>query len=75
MTTVAAQAKHVVVSIMRIIVTTIAVVSRILSTLNVSNGLTYSPPLTSNEDKRCPRCHAPWSMVVVHGHEQCAYCK
>ena len=38
-------------------------------------SLTYSPPLTSNEDKRCPRCHATWLMVVVHGHEQCAYCK
>ena len=38
-------------------------------------SLTYSPPLTSNDDKRCPRCHAPWSMVVVHGHEQCTYCK
>ncbi len=39
-------------------------------------SLKYSPPLqTADNDKRCPRCHAPCQMVVVHGHEQFMYCK
>lgn len=24
---------------------------------------------------RCPRCQAVLNTVVVHGHEQCVYCK
>ena len=37
--------------------------------------LTFTPPLPSKDNYKCPRCHAPWTMIIVHGHEQCAYCK
>ena len=37
--------------------------------------LNFTPPIPDDKKKKCPRCHAPWQMVVVHGHEQCAYCK
>ncbi len=37
--------------------------------------LYFSPSIPNKTEKRCPRCHASWQMVLVHGHEQCAYCK
>lgn len=37
--------------------------------------LAFTPPLPTKDNYKCPRCHAPWTMIIVHGHEQCAYCK